>query len=52
VDDDSLFGNADEPSMTAEALWDSLDLQNNKIDRTILYEITRRRIDGFELDPD
>ena len=36
--------------ITADALWDSLDLENDKIDRRILYEITERRMDGFRDD--
>ena len=36
--------------ITADALWESLDLQNNKIDRIIMHEITERRMEGFEED--
>lgn len=36
--------------ITAEALWDSLDLQSSKIDRIILHEITERTLEGFEDD--
>lgn len=45
----SIFANTG-PMITAEALWDSLDLQNCKIDRLILHQITKRKVEGFEDD--
>ena len=47
---DSLFTNTG-PHITADALWDALDPVNSRADRLILYEIARRRIDGFVRDP-
>ena len=48
-DKPSVFANTG-PMITAEALWDSLDLQSSKIDRIILHEITERQLEGFEDD--
>lgn len=43
--------NMDKDEINAETLWDSLDLHNSRLDRLILHMVSRRRVDGFEPDP-
>ena len=39
------------PRITAEAIWDNLDLSASRADRLILYEIARRKVAGLPQDP-
>mmetsp|Transcript_34952 Transcript_34952/g.45990 ORF Transcript_34952/g.45990 Transcript_34952/m.45990 type:complete len:93 (+) Transcript_34952:1644-1922(+) len=38
-------------SIEPDELWESLDLQGSVIDRLILHSVARRRVDGFDPDP-
>ena len=42
---------ANDVTLNADKLWNSLELSTSAVDRLILHEITKREVDGFDPDP-
>ena len=38
--------------IATEPLWEAFDFENDKVDRLIMYEITKRMVAGYQIEND